>query len=232
MKRTVNYYFAGKIEKHGWRESIVGTDRQGVSHLRYAVSDPETGWVFDPDAVIEEKWPVIALSETENYVGPFFVGCDHGCYHGPRQHGNGVDGRGCYSDGTVPHIRQFAIHELCLWTIAIRTDIVFAWIDSDDVFGTFAEIAYAAALNKEIWIATDKINPELWFIYHYAHNFEVATTPLSAWKDFHSEDHYQTYSELVEKRDLCSKEREEQEPPFDKGSIFDAIKDLDGKKLW
>lgn len=49
-----------------------------------------------------------------------------------------------------------------------RSDLLFAWIDSQDVYGTIAEVGYAAALGKPTWIAGPVQFDELWLAYTMA----------------------------------------------------------------
>lgn len=122
-------YLAGKIAANDWRHGI-------VKELRDAMVDK---W--------ESPWPVLrgAILGRHDYVGPFFVACDHGCYHGENSHGVGAKSGGC--GGKQMHRRQVA--ENCLSAID-KADFVFAWIESADCFGTLYELGYADAKGKEI----------------------------------------------------------------------------------
>jgi nucleoside 2-deoxyribosyltransferase len=45
-------------------------------------------------------------------------------------------------------------------------DVVFAWIESKDCYGTLVEIGYANALGKPVFIACkDEPDSELWFAF-------------------------------------------------------------------
>lgn len=77
-------------------------------------------------------------------------------------------------------------------------DIVFAWIDTEDCFGTLVEIGFAAALKKEIWIAyppkhqhaprgedddcyiEDRAGNNLWYAFAHATKERCAATPEEA----------------------------------------------------
>jgi nucleoside 2-deoxyribosyltransferase len=54
-----------------------------------------------------------------------------------------------------------------------RSDLVFAWIDDLCAYGTFAELGYAKALGKRIWIAGLAEFDDLWFIYQLADRVSV-----------------------------------------------------------
>ena len=73
----IRIYLAGKITKNGWRKEI-------VPQLRSAWGAP---------CLDAADWRDIDPLEFYlggvhfHYVGPYFVGCDHGCFHGPNSHG-------------------------------------------------------------------------------------------------------------------------------------------------
>lgn len=137
-------YLAGKIAKNDWRESAVKDYRGSIS-----------------DDTMHEHWPVLqdAIHGKHDYVGPFAVCCDHGCYHGPTDHGYGLDGLArCGSPhGGGPHrdyrsVRDWLSHE-CAAAIE-RCDMFFVWIDTDDCYGSLVEIGIASALNKPVVLAS------------------------------------------------------------------------------
>lgn len=133
----VNIYFAGKISKNDWREKITNFDVGNVLDGSYEGSLQLRNGVD--------------IGDGDRYVGPFFVSCDHGCYHGPNSHGAGAGQEGC----GCAHLTRAMVHRMCLDGIR-RCDVLYAWIDSKDCFGTISEIGYAAALGKRIWIAYEK----------------------------------------------------------------------------
>ena len=47
-----------------------------------------------------------------------------------------------------------------------RADIVFAYIDHNDCYGTLAEIGYAHAIGKDITIvfSNDRLKADMWFV--------------------------------------------------------------------
>lgn len=177
-KRTPSIYLAGKISKNDWRQGIVG-DLRSAGNL--------SSWSHDgPD--LRETWPVEekAIFGVFDYTGPFFVSCDHGCYHaGAASHGVGADGNGCAGlagmpptewgseDGIVDNRAKFysavrpKVLQRCREAIQ-RSDIVFAWLDCLDAYGTFAEIGYAHALGKRVWIAMPEPLNDLWFVQQMA----------------------------------------------------------------
>ena len=133
-------YLAGKISKNCWRHSLVPRLRQG-------------------------NWDDGALDcESFVYVGPFFESCDHGCYHEPTGHGNIGGNNLCQS----PTKTQEQVRTACLRSID-TCDILFAYIDTHECYGTVAEIQYARGKDKTIVIifgpeiATPDKN-EFWFV--------------------------------------------------------------------
>lgn len=127
-------YLAGKIAKGDWRHAL-------VPRLRSQLVDLEP----------YGDWPVLpgAIRGTFDYVGPFFVACDHGCWHGPQSHGMGAEGDAeGMGSGSVFERRRF-VAKRCLEAIG-RADIVFGWLDTLDAYGTLVEIGFALALKKTV----------------------------------------------------------------------------------
>lgn len=125
-------YLAGKIKKNCWRHRIV----DGLRDHRF-YSGP-------------------LMNDTFVYQGPFFVGCDHGCSHGDSTHGampedgwntcTGADYLGRFN------FRQLEVVNRCLNGI-VKSDLVFAFIDSTDCFGTLFELGFARAHGIPTFVA-------------------------------------------------------------------------------
>mgnify|MGYP002395543432 CR=1 FL=1 len=146
-------YLAGKIEKNGWRQSVCnGAEKQ---HGDYGAFD------FDcagrRPITEADSWPVErgAVLGEHDYTGPYVVRCDHGCAHGDSLHGIGRPSEGLVRD------RKNLIR-LCLTAIRY-SDLVFAWIYSQDCYGTLVELGYAAAAGCKIAVAVPKYLDDLWF---------------------------------------------------------------------
>lgn len=179
----MNFYFVGKIDANDWRHDIVNP-----GELRSALLSDETmERVLD-----DEELPVIkdAFSSIgypgHNYVGPFFTSCDHSCFHGQNQHGAGVCSTGCCQDdyseigiGT----RRDIVSNLCMAEIE-DADIIFAWLDGEDAYGSLVEIGYAKAFDKLIWIGCKEVNQNMWFAYSMSNAFVVAPTAKEAFLTF------------------------------------------------
>jgi hypothetical protein len=102
------------------------------------------------------------------YVGPFFEACDHRCAHGRSSHGVlGVPGTGCggYEESTPFRVWHRNVQALR------RASAVFAYIESDDAYGSLVEIGIAQALqtprfvlyapgvaHNDMWYATQGAN--------------------------------------------------------------------------
>jgi hypothetical protein len=165
-------YLAGKIRANDWRHNIVSKLRSNV-------------WPGCSDAG-PEQWPEFPIMEkaifgVHDYVGPYFVGCDHGCYHGDHEHGVGAYSGGEFRyDNFRDGIKQFRpenrynkIRRLCLSAID-RTDIIYAYIDDLTCYGTLVELGYAFAKSKPIIsVFADSISDkdphcrhpiDLWFV--------------------------------------------------------------------
>jgi hypothetical protein len=147
MTTKPNIYLAGKIRHYCWRNSLV-------------------------DGLHNQHWDDGVLPQALfNYVGPFFVSCDHGCFHNTNSHGaiarkadSLCPGRGELAEFDFPH---HEIAALCLGAID-KANLVFCYIDSADCHGTLVEIGYAHARNIPVvitfapGIATAQSN-DFWF---------------------------------------------------------------------
>lgn len=155
-------YLAGSISQQCWRHSIV----KGLGTID-GVNGPPCPNTCDGDGFdFPDYWPILERSifDTHHYVGPFFSRCDHncdnegGCYYGPDSHG----------------VRAAKIEEghrqvvqLCLDSIH-TADVVFAWIDSNDCYGTITELGYAKAVGKNVCVAGPRRFRDMWFLYTMA----------------------------------------------------------------
>ncbi|WP_436787931.1 DUF559 domain-containing protein [Yinghuangia sp. YIM S10712] len=179
-------YLAGKIGPNDWRHDLLG------SELRYA-------WEVT-DENPSEPWPVMkrGVLDTFDYVGPYFIGDDHTCGHGPNTHGCGMDGcLACYTYGNLP--QRPKVRELCLAAIN-DADIVFAWLDDPTAYGTLVEIGYAKGRGKPVVVAAPELpqtyedlsghgfgipdgpTNDLWFAFSCATSTITAATPHTALK--------------------------------------------------
>lgn len=135
-------YLAGKIGKNDWRHDVIS---------RFRSAWPSDCYSHDPKA----SWPVLkgAVLGAFDYAGPYFIGDDHGCGHGPGTHGCGKDGEIC---GLECGPSRPVVRDLCLAAID-RADVVFAWLDDPTAYGTLAELGYARGRGKDIVIAAPEL---------------------------------------------------------------------------
>jgi hypothetical protein len=166
-------YLAGKIGKRDWRESILG------DYWRIA-GDPEADW--------GSGWPVAkaAIFGQHDYVGPFFVGDDHGCAHGPGSHGVAAnedsENRSCIECSVELPPDRRAVADRCFAAID-ACDFVFAWLNDHSAFGTLVEIGYAVASRKPVVAASphgfDR-EGDLWFARSASVTQVTSDTPRTA----------------------------------------------------
>jgi hypothetical protein len=135
MERSPIIYFAGKIGRNDWRHNILSNHL-----LRYAIDASEGRDLFNPGFTLD--------CEIYTYGGPFFLSCDHGCYHGQNNHGAGVVNQGC---GNGPFHSSYDVHQRRARVFKVnrarvlRADYVFAYLESSDCYGTLLELGIASA---------------------------------------------------------------------------------------
>jgi len=142
------------------------------------------------------------------YTGPFFVNCDHGCYHGDCLHGAG-NPSGCM--GKIVD-RDF-VFKACISGID-AADYIYAWVGSDQsictllgigrdvekmdrygeilnnlahlptMYGTLFELGYAYSKGKKIYLAMNVPQDELWFAKIAAEKNISARNPNEGYAKF------------------------------------------------
>jgi very-short-patch-repair endonuclease len=185
--KPVKVYLAGKISHNDWRHNIVpnlgGTygDSQAFSH--------------------NERWPEIPISPRLVYVGPYFISCDHGCFHGEADHGAAanrfLDNDDCRCPTQSSFFDQLGwkshemgapyrnmVRELCLEAIDV-CDVVFAYLQPSAI-GTLVELGYARAKGKKIVIvSSSEIDQDYWFASGLADAlYPHADHPIPAFNDY------------------------------------------------
>lgn len=155
-------YCAGKISHKDWRTQLYFG--QGIE----LTEDPDDEHIC-PTGFSQYKnllpvsWPVVPIGFNNHYVGPYFLTCDHGCFHGPNTHGVGAD-------ELKKH--RIKVVDLCKSAIAL-SDAMFVWLDDPTAYGTIAEIGYAAALGKKIWVYGPQRFDDMWFVYQMAGRLSI-----------------------------------------------------------
>ncbi len=71
---------------------------------------------------------------------------------------------------------------LCLEALR-RADLVFAWVDSLDCYGTVTEIGYARALGKPVVCAGPRRFRDMWFVHEACAFFLESDTPVRAFDE-------------------------------------------------
>lgn len=200
MSRLPRVYMAGKVAKLDWRHRLMPGLRD--AELRY---DEATG-------MVQAVEPFVGYDGFQ-YAGPYFLADDHGCFHGPHSHGFGAlhwpdCSSGDVSDdvarasetkygngGDWAKTREITRRSCMGWLDS--ADVVFAWIESYDAYGTLVELGYAAARGKPIFLAFDLMydgprgpdSPsstwnDWWFAEHTATVSDVIVSPEEAWSTF------------------------------------------------
>ncbi len=172
-------YLAGKISREDWRNNVVCNDKVKTSE------------VSDEAMISREEWSVArqSIRGLHHYAGPYYADSNwasHSPYFGDDTHGLMANRNtapyeaeceeyetphGCATTGFACSPRAPLVHRLCASAIH-ASDLLYAWIDQPDCYGTIAEIGYAAALGKTIWIAGPKRYRDMWFVYEYANRVE------------------------------------------------------------
>lgn len=152
-------YLAGKIEKNGWREEIVG----------YRCNDMHGG-DYSKQELIDHCF---RYNNGTIITGPWFLACDHGCYHGDNSHGLGINQLGC-PDANGDIFSEKEVYDICIEQID-HSDIVFAYINDKTCYGSIYEIAYAYAVGKCVIIIFDneELMSDMWFMCQGAHIVDV-----------------------------------------------------------
>ena len=141
-------YLAGKISRNDWRHSIV----------KGSLADKDPGPASDPYDYWQPGRGVIPVPGYRSlvYSGPFFTELGNGKSHLIYRHASDAEG---------------VVSLLCQESID-HCDLVFAWIDREDCYGTLVELGYASAKGKLIYVAGPVFFPELWLACSLANKVE------------------------------------------------------------
>lgn len=131
-------YFAGKISKDGWRQELVDV-------------------LYSGD--IEEQKPIATdlAGRPYLYTGPFFRDYHKLTFDADR-HGAALGGN---AHEPPDEDEQAQVVKICLAQIR-KADAVYARL-SEESYGSIAELGYASALGKKIFIARGAISDQ-WFV--------------------------------------------------------------------
>ena len=176
MKKT-NIYLAGKISACDWRQELIDIRNNFCGNEKFLIRE---GYVLD-------------YNDDITIVGPFFLSCDHCCYHGDNSHGVGLnnyyeDGApyDCYGEDDL--FTEKEVYNICIEQIK-KSDIVFAYIDESSCYGTLFELGYAASIGKDIIILYDYKFPsnDMWFINRAAKFFKHKKLKTTSVKEMFDE---------------------------------------------
>lgn len=144
-------YLGGKMTGHdrtgNWRNGIVDNVRaDGNFGEEYQDGEGINLYAGCGSGDPPDSWPILrnAIFGKHDYVGPYLVGCDHGCFHS-GDHATSIE----WSEewGKAVERRESnrkKIATLC-WQAMITADISFFWFDSLDAYGTLAEFMFATS---------------------------------------------------------------------------------------
>jgi hypothetical protein len=184
--RVKSVYLAGKITGTNWRSSIV-PDWDYENHSRtyrqaFTEYDQDKLWSSVPNACVACDGILL------HYAGPWW--CDPWGHGSADQsafpHGYGVD-LGDEGVGGVHDVDDCQLEVAKAVSHAINVaDLIFAWLDSNDCFGTLVELGLARGLGKVVVLATSNHfdASELW-LAKAASNYSLeAATAGEAWHKF------------------------------------------------
>ena len=191
-----SFYLAGKITGTTWRDSIV-PDWSEENHSRSyweAYEEYESFKTLSEEDGSYKTWSVVlnactACGVNLHYTGPW--------WKDQLGHGSSADSRHPhgYSQCVQGEIKSSEIESLRVEVsgaiqVAIqRADLVFAWIDGPDCYGTILEIGYARAMDKAVVVAfseefaSTEAAHEMWLLTKWGYYIEDKT-PEKAWNQF------------------------------------------------
>ncbi len=157
-------YLAGKISKNDWCHELVKGARI--------------------TAEIWEQISALPMTTGDTMVGPFFVACDHGCFHSRGTHGARLPEETslCAPDSQHP-ISKHRVRQKALYGIeGCDLFIAYLGLDFNSAYGTMAEIGAAHVWGKQIVLV---IHPKLasedfWFLKTMANFIISSDNPVDA----------------------------------------------------
>lgn len=202
-------YLAGKISRDDWRKHIDGYRPFSMDAADIADDENEKNSHLDDFVNHFGELPVISKYPFIQVTGPFFLSCDHGCYHGKNSHGVGAvewkDFSGhcgeAWSGCEGISFTQKEVTQICLRQIH-SSDMVFAYIDDPTCYGTLFEIGYAKSAGKTVVVMFDKKKTakDMWFISESVDVFFVLETKLFVVnRDISCEDEVAHIANLIAK---------------------------------
>lgn len=141
-----------------------------------------------------ETWPVLpnAILGKHDYVGPYLVACDHGCFH-TGDHATSITWEDDEDRASTRNKSREQIKTLCLRAMT-DADILFFWLDSLDAYGTLAELIFITTsvgmynscakeyggkeVERYFFVASPDFNAidEMWLAFRLASNITFITS--------------------------------------------------------
>jgi hypothetical protein len=198
-------YLAGKFSEPDWRQEIIGGYRPP------AIGSEDDEW--------DERRFVFALPDKRKltYTGPFRFDMGHGNFAGPHQYCIDAEDVSGHGIGPIQYETdaRFVVTS-CLNAIRC-TDLVFAWIDNRECFGTVAEIGVATGMSLTgrgpiIVTASPGYDRELWLGREMGVRHIVAPTAKDAWlKLWQTPDQHGDYYDPYDQEEKEPEEEEDEE---------------------
>jgi len=170
-------YLAGRITNSTWRDEIMPDWSRGDT----GSCEPTGGWLPKEDAII-------ASGRSLTMTGPWWMDArgwgKHDLVHdNDAQHANG-----CF-DNHGQLVADTGMIALNIVLALQKTDVVFAWLDSLECYGTLFEMGYANSRRCQVfgYAANEDIAKEAWLPLQMCNNSihsQVQPSAGSAWKHF------------------------------------------------
>lgn len=187
-KSIRGFYLAGKITGTEWRDEIVPdwSFQNHSSSYDIAVTMNKGFSEWNPIRIRVPKHRGFI-----SYFGPWW--CDTESVYGGHAscsliegpHASGVTFYEKHGDLVGPDADRFykGVSRLVQRAI-LQSDLIFAWIDSENCFGTMAEIGLAVGLGKVVVVAAPEEfgRGDLWLSFELAHINVFAESPAAAWR--------------------------------------------------
>ena len=180
-KKIPRVYLAGKVGHQNYRHSLglKGRDMTHINKLHHHKNRPYI------------------------YSGPIVPSCDHGCWHAFFDGCTGYDGGYVYEESHMYFVEPSGHDAIVGSTMKQiqQSDLLFAWFDSYDAYGSIAEIGFAAGCGIPVYVGFREdvfpmqqsstgdtwdeqksylIGRELWYIATIAHGSFLAQEPSHA----------------------------------------------------
>ena len=142
INHTMHIYLAGKITDAPWRMEL-------TTFPTFRYESDVISYVFRHGC-----WPIYQHYLLGEYhcTGPYFIDLEP---DEPQSEEYLLQ---------LERYRHVSLFDLCRKAI-VQSDVIFAWIDRDDIHGTLIELGFAHALGKPIWVASPYEIKSLWMMY-------------------------------------------------------------------